>query len=389
MSNSLIFNEISTWQAEAINLRHQIHQHPEIGFHEVKTQQLIIEQLKLYGVDEINTQFAKTGVVAVIHGKQDGPIIGLRADIDALPITEKNTFNHKSQCTDTMHACGHDGHTIMLLMAAKYLCLHRNFSGKAVLIFQPAEEGLGGAKTMLADGLLTQYPIEAIYALHNMPHLAVGEFGFRTGSIMASSDRFYINIYGKGGHAALPHLTSDPMVTANAIYQAIQSFTARSFNPLQPVVISVTQMQCGQASNVIANEATMVGTFRTHNEDIRNQVIDGLQRIVANIPKAFGMQSDFALGQISHPPTVNHSEQVEIAINAAKRVSSTVITDVEPLMGSEDFSLFLKAVKGCYGFLGNGHQSAPLHNPHYDFNDEIIPYGATYFVEIIHSYHKE
>ncbi len=389
MSKSLIFDEISTWQAEATQLRHRLHQFPEIGFNEINTQKLIIEQLTSYGVDEINTQFAKTGVVAVIQGNQSGPAIGLRADIDALPITEQNHFEHKSNNGNKMHACGHDGHTTMLLMAAKYLCLHRNFPGKAILFFQPAEEGLGGAQTMISDGVLLHYPVEAVYALHNMPHLDVGEFGFRTGSIMASSDRFYIRIQGKGGHAAIPHLTQDPMLVASTIYQAIQGFTARSFDPLQPVVISVTQMQCGEASNVIADEANIVGTFRTHSDSIRNQVIDGLERIVKNVAQAFDMQAEFKLGAISHPPTVNHNTEVDIAINAAKRVSSKVITDVAPLMGSEDFAFFLKTVKGCYGFLGNGKHSASLHNPHYDFNDEIIPYGAAYIVEDIHSYRKE
>ena len=389
MSTSPIFNKILSWQDEAIALRRHIHQHPEIGFNEFNTQRLIIDKLKSFGVDEINTTFAQTGVVALIRGNTSGSIIGLRADIDALPITEKNNFSHKSQSLNRMHACGHDGHTVMLLMAAKYLCLHRDFSGEVILIFQPAEEGLGGAQTMIKDGLLSHYPIEAIYALHNMPKLAIGEFGFRKNSIMASSDRFYIHIHGKGGHAALPHLTHDPMLVANNIYQAIQGFTARSFNPLDPIVISVTQMQCGETSNAIADEATMVGTFRTHNENTRMQIIEGLQQIVKNIAQAFNMRADFTLGKISHPPTINHDQEVQIAINAAKRVSTSVITEVEPLMGSEDFSLFLKSVKGCYGFLGNGTQSAPLHNPNYDFNDEIIPYGAAYFVEIIHSYHKE
>ncbi|QIW14921.1 peptidase M20 [Pasteurellaceae bacterium RH1A] len=386
---SAILSTMQSWLDEAKAIRHTLHSRPETGFTEVETQKLVMRLLKEYGVDEINRDFAKTGLVAVIYGKQDGKAIGLRADMDALPIQEETELEYASRTAGKMHACGHDGHTTMLLMAAKYLCLNRDFPGKAVLFFQPAEEGLGGARAMIDEGVLDKYPVSAMYALHNMPKMPEASFGFRKGTIMASSDRFYITIKGKGGHAAIPQTTKDPLLVASLIYQGIQGFVARTFNPLDPVVVSVTQMQCGETSNVIANEASMVGTFRTHSEPVRQQVIAQFEQLVPHLALAFGMEAEFRLGKISHPCTENTPSETQQAIDAAKAIvgENQVQENVEPLMASEDFACFLTQVPGCYGFIGNG-DSEELHNSRYNFNDNIIPYGAAYFAQILFSQHQ-
>lgn len=388
MIDQSILNMMSHWKDEAKNIRQYIHKNPEVGFTEFKTQELIIKLLSEYGVDEINSTIGTTGVVAVIKGHKPGKSIGFRADIDALPIKEENTFAHSSIQDGVMHACGHDGHTTMLLIAAKYLCQNRDFCGKAILIFQPAEEGLGGAKSMIKDGILEAYPISAIYALHNMPGIRTGNFAFKTGAIMASSDRFYIHIQGEGGHAAIPQTTKDPLLATTFIYQGIQAFVARTFNPMDSVVVSVTQIHCGDASNVIANDAYMVGTFRTHSPKVREKVIEQFNILIPNMAAAFGVCASFKLGDISHPVTQNSSEETQRAIQVAKNLfgSTNVDSEVEALMASEDFSFFLEKVPGCYGFIGNGN-SFPLHNNKYDFNDDILLYGAAYFVKIMQSYH--
>ncbi|GAA5100366.1 amidohydrolase [Wohlfahrtiimonas larvae] len=388
----MILQQLKEWLAEATTIRQQFHSYPELGFQEHKTQQKIIELLKKYGVEHIDTRFGKTGVIAVIKGNRSGSSIGLRADMDALPIQENNTFNHKSQIHNQMHGCGHDGHTTMLLMAAKYLALHRDFSGQAVLFFQPAEEGLGGAETMVVtEKVLEHYPVDAIYALHNWPNLPVGTFAFRKKNIMASSDRLFITIKGKSGHAGLPHRSQDPLLVATHIYQGIQGLVSRTFNPLDPVVISITQIHAGQTNNVIADEAKMSGTFRTHSHEVRNDLIKKLQLLVENIGKAFDMEAIFELGQIHHPVTINTDLETDIAITAASAIvgKENVITDITPMMTAEDFSHFLVHCQGCYGFIGNGTEApynSDLHNSFYDFNDAIIPYGASYFVKIIHAY---
>ena len=383
---------LRSWLAEATTIRRQIHAHPELGFEEINTQKLIIEHLTSYGVDHIDTNFAKTGVVAVINGQQDGPSIGLRADMDALPTQESNTFKHASKITNRMHGCGHDGHTTMLLMAAKFLAQHRDFSGQAVLFFQPAEEGLGGAETMVVkDRVFDHYPVDAVYALHNWPGLPVGTFAFRPQNIMASSDRLFINIKGKSGHAGLPHKSQDPLLVATHIYQGIQGLVSRTFNPLDPIVVSITQMHVGQTNNVIADEAKMSGTFRTHSKDVREDLITKLQTLVENMGNAFNMEAHLELGAIHHPVTINTEKETEIAIESAIHIvgKNNVVTNITPQMTAEDFSHFLEHRPGCYGFIGNGTQApynVDLHNSQYDFNDDIIPYGAAYFVEVIRSY---
>lgn len=386
-----LLEQLNEWQPEAQAIRRRIHRHPELGFEEHNTQALVVEHLTAYGVDEICTDFAETSVVAVIHGnKGPGKRIGLRADMDALPIDEENTFEYKSGCAGKMHACGHDGHTTMLLMAARYLALHKDFKGTAVLFFQPAEEGVGGAERMINEGVLERFPVDSCFALHNMPGIPAGQFAFREGPIMASSDRLFITVKGDSGHAGLPHKTRDPLLVATHIYQGIQALVSRTFSPLEPVVISVTQIHGGETTNAIADEAHISGTFRTLAHDTRNNVISRLETLVPNLAKAFEMEAEFRLGPVSHPPTVNTPAETARAVQAAVAVAGDTGVDgaTEPLMGSEDFAYFLGQVPGCYGFIGNGNNelgcSIGLHNKRYDFNDSIIPAGAAYFVTLVH-----
>ncbi|QXO15745.1 M20 aminoacylase family protein [Vibrio ostreae] len=386
-----IIEVLQPWVAETISIRHTIHQHPELGFEENHTQALVVAELQKYGVDEICTDFAKTGVVGVIYGQLgDGNTIGLRADMDALPIHEENTFAHRSSHHGKMHACGHDGHTSMLLLAARYLASTRQFRGKVVLIFQPAEEGRGGAETMIADGLLQRFPLDACYALHNMPGLPEGHFAFKTGPIMASSDRLFVTINGQSGHAGLPHTTQDPLLVATHIYQGIQGMVSRRYDPFDPIVVSVTQLHCGETTNAIADQAHMNGTFRTLRQETRDSLVDNLTQLVEYSAKAQGMSAEFKLGPISHPPTVNTPDETALAIKAAQAVvgADKVNPGCEAKLTSEDFAFFLEKVPGCYGFLGNGSgehgtRCVGLHNKGYDFNDNLLPIGAAYFIQLV------
>lgn len=383
-------NNISRWQDEASQIRQRLHQYPELGFEEVQTSKLVIEYLRQWGIEDIHTGFAKTGVVAVIEGRKGpGPAIGLRADMDALPIVEANTFAHISTIPGKMHACGHDGHTTMLLMAARYLAETRNFFGKAVLIFQPAEEGLGGAQYMINDGLLQRFPLQAIFAIHNLPGLAAGRFALRPGAIMASADRFQIMVNGKGGHAAFPHLSKDPLLVATHIYQGIQALVSRTFDPREPVVISVTQIHCGQTSNVIEDQAYLNGTFRCFSTATRDQVIHRLQTMIPRLAQAFEMTANLELDAMAYPPTINTPAETQYAESVAHSLALTpgVESNCAPLPGAEDFSFFLEKVPGCYAFIGNGAGDNPfaagLHNNRYEFNDTIIPIGAAYLAKLV------
>ncbi len=383
---------LKKWLPEMIDIRRTIHRYPELGFEEFNTRNMVVEKLKEYGVEQIDTDFAETGVVAVIPGSLGaGKTLGLRADMDALPIQEENEFFHRSCKAGTMHACGHDGHTTMLLYAAKFLAEHRTFKGKAVLIFQPAEEGVGGAESMIQDGVLEKYPLDACYALHNMPGIPEGHFAFKGGAIMASSDRFFVEIVGKSGHAGLPHNTLDPLLVATQIYQGIQALVSRMHSPFEPLVVSVTQLHCGETNNAIAEKARMSGTIRTLSQTVRNKLIEQLENLVNNTANAYGLRAKLSLGAISHPATVNSTLEVNLAINAANSVVGTenVNGECEALLASEDFSYFLEKIPGCYGFVGNGHKSTEegnligLHHKKYDFNDEILPVGAAYFVSLM------
>ncbi|WP_337247601.1 amidohydrolase [Vibrio toranzoniae] len=385
-----LLQELEEWLPEMVEIRRNIHQHPELGFDEHNTQSMVIAKLKEYGVEQIDSRFGGTGVVAVIQGELgDGKALGLRADLDALPIHEENKFSHRSCQAGKMHACGHDGHTTMLLYAAKYLAKNRQFNGKAVLIFQPAEEGVGGAQKMLQDGLLECYPLDACYALHNMPGIPEGHFAFKEGPIMASSDRLFIQINGKSGHAGLPQNTQDPLLVATHIYQGIQGLVSRTYSPFEPLVVSVTQLHCGETTNAIADTAQMSGTFRTLSQNVRDRLVSQLETLVSHTAMAFDMNAQFSLGPISHPPTVNSFSEVETAVKAASSVvgNDQVNATCEALLASEDFSFFLDQVPGCYGFIGNGltinGETIGLHHKNYDFNDRVLPTGAAYFISLL------
>lgn len=383
---------LQSWKEEARDIRRSIHQHPELGFEEKHTQKKVVELLQSYNVDAIDTSFAKTGVIATIQGIKPGKTIGLRADIDALPIQEDNSFSHKSTLVGKMHACGHDGHTTILLMVAKYLATYRNFAGQVVLFFQPAEEGRGGAETMVVkERVLERYPVDAIYALHNWPTLQEGQFAIKPGAIMASSDRFFIHITGKSGHAAQPHNTLDPLLVATHIYQGIQGLVARTIDPTESLVVAVTQIHCGETTNAIAGYADMAGTIRTHSESVRADILQKLRTLVPHMANAFGMTATLKFGEISHPVTVNTEAEAQRAINIATALvgAENVIINLKEQMTSEDFAFFLEKVPGCYLFLGNAtpaNRAIGLHNSHYDFNDEITPIGAAFFIELVCSY---
>ncbi len=383
-------SKLKSWVPEMVEIRHRIHSNPELGFEEHSTQKLVASLLKSYGVDQVYTDFGGTGVVGVIGGALgSGKMIGLRADMDALPISEENKFNYRSQNEGKMHACGHDGHTSMLLLAAKYLASSRQFKGTAIVIFQPAEEGLGGAEKMIFDGILERFPLDGCYALHNMPGIEAGHFAFKKGPIMASSDRLFVTIHGKSGHAGLPHLTEDPLLATTHIYQAIQGIVSRCYDPFDPMVVSVTQIHCGDTTNVIADKAYMSGTFRTLSKVTRDSLVAKLEQLVKYTAKAYGLNGEFKLGPISHPPTVNTSDEVDYAIAAATDIvgHNQVNGSCEAMLTSEDFAYFLEKVPGCYGFIGNGkqpdHSHIGLHNTKYDFNDEILPIGAAYFIQLL------
>lgn len=385
-----IENELKVWASEFIQVRHHIHRNPELGFEEYLTKELIISHLKEYGIEAIYTDFGGTGVVGVIKGELgEGKMIGLRADMDALPISEENNFGHHSRNQGKMHACGHDGHTSMLLLAAKYLAQKRQFKGTAIVIFQPAEEGLGGAEKMISDGILKRFPLDACYALHNMPGIPAGEFAFKEGAIMASSDRLFVTVKGQSGHAGLPHLTKDPLLVITNIYQAIQGVVSRFHDPFDPIVVSVTQIHCGETTNVISDEAYLNGTFRTLSVSTRNKLVRQLSQLVYHIAEAYGLSAEFKLGPISHPPTINTANEVSKAVLAAKNIvgEEKVNASCEAKLTSEDFAFFLEKVPGCYGFIGNGKYSdnshIGLHNNKYDFNDDILHIGASYFVQLM------
>jgi len=374
-------------------IRRQIHAHPELRFEEHKTADLVANELRSYGFDEVHTGLAKTGVVGVLHGKaSDKRMIGLRADMDALPITELNTFAHASQHPGKMHACGHDGHTATLLAAAKAMSADRSFNGSVAFIFQPAEEGGGGAKAMIDDGLFERFPCEAVFAIHNWPGLRVGEFGLNPGAMMASSNEFEIVVKGKGAHAAMPHLGVDPVLVASHLIQAFQSLVSRETKPVDATVLSVTQINAGEATNVIPDHCVMKGTVRTFSTAALDTIESGMQRICNQLAPAFNAHADFEFVR-NYPPTINHPHEAMFAADVAAEIvgESMVQRHVEPTMGAEDFAYMLLERPGAYVFLGNGNASGlhrasghglgpcTLHNPSYDFNDDLIPIGATFW----------
>jgi len=377
-----IVNRVADLAAEITVWRRDLHAHPELLYDVHRTAASVSEKLKAFGCDEVVTGIGRTGVVGVIRGRKgSGPAIGLRADMDALPIEEATGLPYASTNPGKMHACGHDGHTAMLLGAARYLAETRNFAGTAVVIFQPAEEGGAGGKAMVEDGLITRFGIGEVYGMHNYPGMPVGSFGMRPGPTMASADFITIDIEGVGGHAARPNLTVDPVLVAAQTIVAMQSVVSRNVDPLKSAVVSVTIVEAGTADNIIPQSVRLRGTVRTLAEDVRVMVEQRLARIVTHTAEAFGAKAKFHYRR-NYPVLVNHERQTEFAAAVAKQVGTAVDTELPPMMGAEDFSFMLNERPGAFIWVGNG-DSAGLHHPKYNFNDDVIPYGTSYWVKLV------
>ena len=371
--------------ADAQIWRRDIHQNPELLYDVELTAKYVADRLSAFGCDEVMTSIGRTGVVGVIRGAKGGSAraIGLRADMDALPIEEATNLPYRSRIPGKMHACGHDGHTAMLLGAARRLAETRNFAGNAVVIFQPAEEGGAGAMAMIDDGLMDRFGIEEVYGMHNWPALPVGSFMLRKGPLMAAADEITITIEGQGGHAAMPHQCVDPVVLGAQILLALQTIASRNVDPLDACVVSVTRFEAGAASNIIPQSAWLNGTVRTLQAATRDLAEKRIREIAAGLAAAAGgtARVEYRRG---YPATVNHAAQTEFAAKVARKVvgESRVDSNVAPVMGAEDFSFMLEARPGAFIFLGNG-DSAKLHHPAYDFNDAALPYGMSYWVELV------
>lgn len=386
-----VIDSIRTQSASLVALRRQLHAHPELSFEEVNTSDLIARKLDEWGIP-YHRGLAGTGIVGIIKNGSSPRAVGFRADIDALPIQELNTFEHASKHPGKMHACGHDGHTAMLLAAAQHFASQRNFNGTVYLIFQPGEEFGGGARVMIRDGLFDRFPMDAIYAMHNWPGTAVGKFHISPGPVMASSNEFRITIRGKGSHAAMPHLGIDPVPIACQIVQGFQNIINRNKRPMDPGVISVTMIHAGQATNVIADSCELQGTVRTFSLEVLDLIEQNMKRMAETTCTAFGADCEFVFTR-NYPPTLNHAkESVLTAQVIAGIVGTENVLPQEPTMGSEDFAYMLQVKPGSYCFIGNGdgthrdagHGAGPCmcHNASYDFNDELIPLGATYWVRL-------
>jgi len=388
-----LVDPIIAFQAEIQQIRRDLHAHPELCYEEQRTSDIVAAQLTAWGIPVIRG-LGKTGVVGIIKHGTSSRAIGLRADMDALPMQEINTFAHASRHAGKMHACGHDGHTAMLLGAAKYLAEHRNFDGTVYLVFQPAEEGGAGARSMIADGLFEQCPMDAIYGMHNWPGAAAGTMSVTAGPMMASSNEFYVTVKGKGAHAAQPHKGIDPVMIAVQIAQSWQTIISRQKSPLDTAVLSITQIHAGSATNVIPDEANLVGTVRTFTQPVLDMIEQRMGEVAQHTAAAFGAEVDFKFRR-NYPPLVNHAEQTRFAVEVMKEVvgAENVDDQVEPTMGAEDFAFFLQAKPGCYVFIGNGegehrdggHGLGPcvLHNASYDFNDNLLPIGASFWVKLV------
>ena len=376
-----IKNRIASFENEMISWRHHFHENPELAYKEFNTSKKVVELLKEFGITEIEEGIGKTGVVATLENGT-GKTIGLRADMDALPIFEENkNKKYKSKCDGKMHACGHDGHTAMLLGAAKYLSETKNFKGKVVLIFQPAEEGFAGAKAMIDDGLLERYPINEIYGMHNMPGLEAGVLAIESGPRLAAADNFVIEIIGKGAHGAMPSNSIDPIVCGASIIQNLQHIVSRNSDPKETLVITVASFNSGHANNVIPKSATLSGTIRYYNDKIGVLAKKRFFEVINSTCDAFGAKVDINF-QKGYPATINHKKQSEFAYDTAKKiVGNKASSSQAPMMGSEDFSYYLKKVPGCFAWIGNG-PSASLHNPKYDFNDSVLSIGSSFLASI-------
>lgn len=377
-----ILNRAAELQGEVTEWRRHIHAHPELLYAVENTAAFVAEKLRAFGVDEVVTGIGRTGVVGLIRGKGEGRTIGLRADMDALPLTEITGKPYASETPGKMHACGHDGHTAMLLGAAKYLAENRNFNGNIAVIFQPAEEGGAGGDAMVKDGMMERFQIAEVYGMHNMPGLPVGHFAIRKGAIMAATDEFTVSIKGVGGHAAMPHKTIDPIAIGAQIVSNLQLIASRSANPLKSVVVSVTTFNAGNAHNVIPNDASFAGTVRTLDPEMRDLAEQRFKQIVTGIATSHGAEVEIEFHR-NYPVTFNHADETDHAIAVAEEIAGAgnVIPNIDPMMGGEDFSYMLLARPGAFIFVGNG-DSAGLHNPAYDFNDEAIAHGISYWVRL-------
>ncbi|GAB2529847.1 MULTISPECIES: M20 aminoacylase family protein [unclassified Simplicispira] len=389
-----VIDSIAAQAALIAAVRRDIHAHPELCFEELRTADLVAQNLADWGIP-IHRGMGTTGVVGIVHGRDGGACgraIGLRADMDALPMQEFNTFDHASQHPGKMHACGHDGHTAMLLAAAQHLAKHRDFDGTVYLIFQPAEEGGGGAREMIKDGLFERFPMEAVFGMHNWPGMAVGQFAVSPGPVMASSNEFKITIRGKGGHAAMPHTGIDPVPIACQMVQSFQTIISRNKKPVDAGVISVTMIHAGEATNVVPDSCELQGTVRTFTLEVLDLIEQRMRQIAQHACAAHDAQCEFEFVR-NYPPTVNAPAEAAFA----RKVMASIVGDAnvlaqEPTMGAEDFAYMLQALPGAYCFIANGdgdhramgHGGGPctLHNPSYDFNDALIPLGATYWVRL-------
>ncbi|MEE7458742.1 amidohydrolase [Methylorubrum populi] len=380
-----VIDRIAAFADEVTAWRHDLHAHPELQYDVHRTAAFVAEKLRAFGCDEVATGIGRTGVVGVIRGRSHGSnrAIGLRADMDALPIQEVRDLPYRSQAPGRMHACGHDGHTAMLLGAARYLAETRDFDGSAVLIFQPAEEGGGGGEAMVQDGMMERFGVEAVYGLHNVPGQELGTFAIRPGPIMASTDRFTILIEGRGGHAAMPQASVDTVLVASHIVVALQSIVARSLDPLESGVVSVCAVDAGEAFNVLPQTAELRGTMRALAPAVRDLLRTRLKAIAENVAAAFGARADVDLAS-GYPATENHPAETRFMADVAAQVvgEAQVERDVAPMMAAEDFAYMLAHRPGAYIFMGNGG-SAGLHHPEYDFNDAAIPYGASLWARLI------
>src|SRR5436190_8640538 len=382
-----IVNRVADLQPDIQAWRRDIHQHPELLYDVQRTAAFVADRLREFGCDEVVTGIGKTGVVGVIKGKRpasngDLKVIGLRADMDALPIAEETNLPYASKTPGKMHACGHDGHTAMLLGAARYLAETRNFAGDAVVIFQPAEEGGAGAAAMIKDGLMDRFGIEQVYGMHNGPGIPVGQFAIRPGPIMAATDAIDIKIEGLGGHAARPHKCIDSVLVGAQVISALQSIVSRTVDPLDSAVISICEFHAGNARNVIPQTAELRGTIRTLTEEVRSLVEKRVREVVAGVAQMTGAKIDLVYER-GYPVTVNHPVQTEMATRVAQEVGGEgAVGDTPPMMGAEDFSYMLEARPGAFIFCGNG-DTAGLHHPEYNFNDEAIVHGTSYWIKMV------
>jgi amidohydrolase len=379
-----LLNNALEIQTEATAWRHHLHQIPELQYDVFETAKFVVDKLKSFGCDVVVSGIGRTGVVAIIQGKNGaGDTIGLRADMDALPIQEATNLPYASKTSGKMHACGHDGHTAMLLGAAKHLAETRNFSGSVALIFQPAEEGGAGGKAMVEDGMMDRFGISRVFGMHNIPGLDLGKFAACEGPIMAAADKFDIVVKGRGGHAAMPHQTIDPILAASQIVTALQSIVSRNTNPLASLVISVTKFHAGDAYNVIPQQAEIAGTVRTLQKEMRDTAERRIRETAAGIALACGVEVAITYSRY-YPVTINHPEETQLAMRAARDVAGPkkVNDKLEPVMGAEDFSFMLEARPGAMIFMGNG-ASAGLHHPEYNFNDAAISHGVSYWVKLV------